>query len=128
MLTLLFFACFAPSADDTGSADTGSADDTTDTAAAACLDEGGGFPDESADDLAAMQSECESDGGTDCDTAALLEVDAATCLAGVYGLDVGTAGYTAGLVYHYGDKTLCWSVSNLEYVDAADGSEGGSYL
>lgn len=115
MFLLHLLACLDAAPD--GSAETG-------TAASACLDDGGGTPDESADDLAALRADCEADGGTGCDPAAYLGADAATCLAAEYGLPNGLEGYTADLLYHYGQKTGCWSVSSLDHVDA-DGNEGG---
>lgn len=84
-------------------------------------------PDQTADDLAALQAECEDDGGTDCDPAAYIGVDVAICLAVEFGLDEGLEGYTASLLYNHGAKTACWNVQNV--TDRSDsGASGGDWM
>lgn len=94
--------------------------------ASACLDEAGGYGDQTADDLAAIEAECLDEGGTDCTAAGFIEEGAATCLAEEAGLTASFDGseWRTHLVYHHTWGTVVWNVSNLEYSDLAE--EGGS--
>lgn len=82
-------------------------------AVAAGYDHGG-------EDLAAIESECLAEGGSDCAAEDYISEDAALCLAEVYGLEEGIEPWSADLVFHHGDMVPRWNV------DAVLASTGAS--
>lgn len=81
----------------------------------ACLEEGGGFPGMTADDLALEQELCEREGWTACDASAFIEVDAAICIAHRDGLEDGLRGLDPVLLAYWRYETVVWQIDNWEY-------------
>ena len=63
-------------------------------------------------DATAQQNLCTNDGGTGCVATAFISEAAAVCLAKEAGLAPGINAWQSNLVYHFGVKTVRWSVKN----------------
>jgi len=79
---------------------------------------------DNADDVSA---ECATESGTDCDSAAFISADAASCIAATAGLDAGVADWQVWLVYHHTHSTAIWNVAQTAWTEP-DGAAGGESL
>ena len=62
--------------------------------------------------------------GRECSAERLITLGAATCIAGMAGLEPGLSGLTAGMTYHHGFRRIVWNVQNV-VSRGGDGSSSG---
>jgi hypothetical protein len=76
-----------------------------------CMKLGGGY---NGADIAAIEAECLAEGGTNCDSAEYLEVEAAECLAREADLREGERGFEFRIYFYFHKKLVSWNVTTID--------------